>query len=158
MLKIIGYLFLIGFGIALAKLFLSFIIAVFKYTIVTFMSVGGLSLILCIIKIIEPGTGWIIVMFATGIGLLGDIMSFIKDPSQIISDTKDNFNSPWDSGRASSSNTSTNEANDRYISDCYRKCCGSCRWLSGHSSDYNICTLNSREVSHSDCCGDWQSE
>ena len=159
MLKIIGIILMVGVGIMLIKLFFSFIIAFFTFTIGAFYCTGPILLILNMIGVLESDTASALFWGAMGIGFVCDIVRFITDPGKRFSDTAEIFNSKWDTPRGSNTGHSHNDSdNYRYQDDQYRKCCGSCKWLSGHSSSYDVCTLNGREVSHSDYCGDWQPE
>lgn len=156
MLEIIGYILILSLFFLLIKLFFSIIIGFFLCTIFAFFSVGAISALLAILRIVEPDTAWIIVQWATGIGFFFDVIRFIKSPGKVFSIVKDNFTTPIDLENSSRTESSRGDADYRYRGDSYRKCCGSCKWLSGNSSHYDMCTLHGRETSHSDCCGDWQ--
>ena len=157
MLKIIGYILLIGIGLALVKLFFAFMMALFTFTIVAFIGVGPIVLILRIIGVLAPDTAWLVVKCAVGVGLFIDVVKFIKAPDSIFSDTKRIYNTPTDAGGDSDKDTSRDDIDDRFPSDQYRKCCGSCKWFSGHASHYDVCTLHGNEMNHSDYCTDWQT-
>ena len=156
MLKFIGYILLLSLIVVIVKLIFSFTIAMFAFTIMAIMCVGTITFILSVIGVMEPDTAWLVFGCAVGIGFIYDIVRFVKDPSEIFSDTKDNFYSSSNVGGSSDSDASRNDTDYRYQGDRYRKCCGSCRWLSSHGSHNSVCTLNGREVCHSDYCGDWQ--
>ena len=156
MLEIFKYILILSIGFIVVKLCFSFVIAFFTFTLGAFLYLGALVAILAILRIIEPDTAWTIVEWAVGIGLFFDLLKFLRSPGRVFSDMGDILNSSSDSGGSSGSSPSNSEKEYPYNSDQYRKCCGSCRWLSGHSSSNDICTLHGREVNHSDSCGDWQ--
>ena len=157
MLKIIGYILLLSLVFVLIKFVFSFTIALLAFTITAFMSVGTIVFILSVIGVIEPGTAWVVLGCAVGIGAILDAVRFFNDPGEVLSDARDNFNTSSHVGGSSRSDSSRDDTDYRYQGDQYRRCCGSCRWFSSHSSHYSICTLHGREMSHSDSCSDWQS-
>ena len=160
MLKFIGYILLLSLIVVIVKLIFSFTIAMFAFTITAIMCGGTITFILSVLGVMEADTAWLVFGCAVGIGFLYDIVRFLKDPGEIFSDTKDNFYSSSNVGGGSHSDSSSNDSDDTdypYKGDQYRKCCGSCRWLSSHGSHNSVCTLNGREVCHSDYCSDWQS-
>lgn len=159
MLKLLGYLLLIGFILVLVKLFLSFLMALFTLTIVAFISLGPIMMILSFIGLVESDTAWLIVKCAAGLGFVIDVVRVIKNPGEVISATRDIYNSSSSSGEFPSSDSNEHEKPEKEYpcdSDRYTRCCGSCKWFSGHSSLYSVCQMKGSEVSHSDYCGSWQ--
>lgn len=157
MLKIIGYILLLSLVFVLIKFVFSFTIALLAFTITAFMSVGTIVFILSVIGVMEPDTAWVVLGCAVGIGAILDAVRFFNDPGEVLSDARDNFNTSSHVGGRPNSDSSRDDTDYRFKGDQYRKCCGSCRWLSSHGSHNSVCTLNGREVCHSDYCGDWQS-
>lgn len=155
MLKIIGIILMVGIGIMLIKLFLSFLLAFFTYTISAFICTGPILLILSIIRVLDSDTASVLFWCAMGIGFICDIGKFIAHPSKRFSDTKEIFESPWNTNAPSAPDTPNEDSKYPSSADKYRKCCGSCKWYSS-SAFYDVCQLYGNEVHHTDSCGSWQ--
>lgn len=149
---------LIGVGMALLKLFLSFLLAFFLFTIGAVWSVGPLVFLLGLVGIIDSDTATTVFECAVGIGFFIDVVRFIMNPGGRLSDTIDNFREPISTGSSSSSDTGSSREEPNGVDEVekYMKCCGSCKWFSSNSSSYSICTLFGGEKHCRDSCSDWQ--
>ncbi|MBO4662461.1 MAG: hypothetical protein J5630_07160 [Bacteroidaceae bacterium] len=153
MLKILGYLLLIGIAILVLKFAFSFIMRCCILGIIAFLCVGAITGALSILGLMEYETAWTISKWAFYIGTTINILEVIFHPFRAISDA-------WevaidDSDSNSSSNSSNNTLEDEFAG---MHCCGNCRWsVNAYRGSRVMCNQNhaSDYKSVTDWCSDY---